>query len=299
MHYCTNCGSQLSNKVNFCSNCGFNFVSNKIKTSSSLQKKIIKPIQESPIEASIQRKKKIYPWMYWIMGIILLFGSFIIYNYITYPKNEEELRNLYCDKYWKASSSKVEEIYVNDTLIPKSGGNVGNAIRSLVDNRSQMYNVIQEKLNKRLTYDDFFIIHYNNLQQKYFQFSLSYNNEDLEYKYTNENPKINHSQSRFIFEYTGGFPNEYSVKTDESIMTIQPETLKTHTLEIISLSEEKTTVSEDLTIVDNETKKEIRLIVTTEYTITNPDPKYLSKVNHEKHQYWDAQKGDYNDDHVF
>lgn len=298
--FCPECGFKKEAGVEskFCSNCGFKFVSNEIKTASPFLKEQIRPILESPIGAPIQKEKKTRTWIYWVLGIILFFGSFILYDYITYPKNEKELRNLYCDKYWKVSSFEVEKIYVNDTLIPKSGGNLGNIIRSIVDNRSQMYEYYQKKLEKKYSYDNFFIIHFNKSQKKYFQFNLSYNLENREYVYNSNNPTLNQIGAKFTYQYDTEFMNYYSLVTNKNIVDSENQTIKKIDKKIISITSDSVIVLKDYTIIDNDTKKEFRVVLKIEYAITKPNAKYLDVLNIQKLLLWDTPKPDYSDSDI-
>ena len=79
----------------------------------------------------IQKKK--FGCLYWIIGIVLLFVSVWVYDKLTYPQNETEFRNLYCNKYWKPTAFEIQEIYLNDTLVPKESSDVRKSVLKAVD----------------------------------------------------------------------------------------------------------------------------------------------------------------------
>ena len=276
-NFCSNCGTPLNDGANFCTNCGSNCTSNKSTEAKSSTK--IETSATNDVTPVIKEKKKL-TWIFWVIGGFLILGSIMLYGYVTYPKTEIELNSLLCDKYWKVTSSEIDEIYINDVLIPKSGGSIQSNIKAALDNRSQIYETFQEKLDKYKEYDDFFTIYYNEQKKGYCHFELSYDNDDSEYKYSTENPKLNFELGKYIYEFIGDAPDEYSVNTDESVFTIQKDfTRKKYTMEIESISNSNLSVLVDFTVIDNETKDKLRVVLRQEYSITNPDAKYLAKVN--------------------
>lgn len=294
MSYCTNCGTQLSSVAKFCPNCGQKFISNKTTAQTKDPEQTYKPAPEKLPEAMVKPNNKKYTWLYWTAGILLVFGAIILYDYFTYPKNEVELRKLYCDKYWKASSFDIDEIYLNDTLISKPSSNIKNTIKNLVDSdsKAQLYAVFQQSLEERLKYDDFFIIHYNSSQKKYLGFNFQYDTGIAEYTYSESTQNLKKEGSRFVFEDLDGFTDEYSLTTGERVVNLDNFTLEKSMLEIRSISTEELDVKEDVTIINNDTKEKIRFICNTIYKHTKPKPKFLSKLEDFK-LFWNSPEADY------
>jgi serine/threonine protein kinase len=236
-------------------------------------------------QSKIKANKKKYTWLFWPVGIFLFFGSFVLYDYLTYPQNEYVLRGIYCDKYWEMESFNIDELYINDTLIQKPSSDIRKSIINLVepDSKSELYSVLQQMANDTYKYDNLMITHYNSNLNKYISFDVYYDINKSEYAYTTSLLNLEKIDSRFVFVEEESFTNLLVSGDNEE----DDGAISKSTIEIVSVSADELQVKQDITLID-ENESKIRLVVNNVYKPTTPKPKFLSRIEEFKLQ-WDLE----------
>jgi len=84
-----------------------------------------------PLE--IKKKSKRRKYVLAIVSIVILIMGYGVYEESKYPPNEYQLQNLLLYKYWKIQDASIEEIYLNDELVPNASSSIRNDIISMFD----------------------------------------------------------------------------------------------------------------------------------------------------------------------
>lgn len=232
----------------------------------------------------IQKKK--FGCLYWVVGIILLFVSVWVYNKLTYPQNETEFINLYCNKYWKPTAYEIEEIYLNDTLVPKESSDVRKSIAKIVDSayaaksaqNKLMYTDMQQVADASLNYDDFYITYYNSSQNTYRTLNMEFDTDKEDYYFSETKDKLIETNPYFIFDQIDLNPTRFDFKSLAPDLDAPNINIIKFKNEIFSISSKEMTVRTDLTGKSYESGEIIRIVLKSYYIPTTPNVKYLSAL---------------------
>ncbi|MGO4817080.1 hypothetical protein [Flavobacterium sp. W22_SRS_FP1] len=101
----------------------------------------LKKFPEDKNKITNHSKLKKYKYLIFFASIFLLTIGYLTYPNNKYPENESELKSLLCDKYWKITGAKVNEIYIdNELLLPPSSDT------STRDSVNLLYNDFEKQL---------------------------------------------------------------------------------------------------------------------------------------------------------
>ncbi len=228
----------------------------------------------STFSPSVEKKTNNH-W-YWIGGILIVIAaisSYVLYQDSKYPKSENELTTMLCDKFWKPVKYEVKEIYLNGKLIDKPTDNVVKNLQKAVDGNdaSQIYSTLQNDIDKRLDKNDFFI--YKKLNNNsYWKFNLSYNhnfNRDL---HSEIEFNIENANSKYLIKYIGGQIDEYSTY-EEGEQVHDSLNFLNYNEEILSIDKDNLKLSEEMIIVDK--NGEFKFVFVKSCLPVNPKPEFI------------------------
>lgn len=238
MKFCSKCGAPLNINSKFCTGCG-----QSLKSTINLVKKDLKPEAPKKIVPPTPPKKGMPAWV-WIIIVVFIIGVIasirMIYKTITYPKNEAQVENLICNKYWKEDNFTIEEIYYDGKLVRK-GSNIVSKIENAVKgmNGEDVYKKMENDLKAMWSYDNF--IYYKKMSDgSYWQYSQWMDSKELkDYLFSADNFSFEKKSGHFVLTNQSKTEYSYYVETGTLFDSYEVEEDKD---EIISLNEKELTV---------------------------------------------------------
>ena len=229
----------------------------------------------------LQKNKKFYcalksPFLTLISFIIVLISC------SDYPKDETELGSKLTDQCWKNESFTVDLIYVNASLVPKPGASdVREGLMAAFDDNSQLYNTFNTILDATKSDDSFFFCHYNDTQNKYFWFELSYNKTNSRYEYITEDVVFTNSDDKYSCEKTNYNPTTYDVEYNLPMPSESGTTISKYIRKVEKVTKNELVMVNDITFVTEDSQK-IRSVFTITFKPLIPQKKYLDILAKEK-----------------
>jgi uncharacterized membrane protein YhaH (DUF805 family) len=200
-----------------------------------------------------------YKYLFILLGLLMSLVFYGMYLDQIYPKNELELKNLMCDKYWRITDASVEEIYLNNVLVQQPTSDIRHQLARMAngDETSKLY----EKLTKLL------------LSQKnnngYIYFSKDSNACYGEFNYLYYDQYFNSDSSKLTYtercmKLDKTINGYYIVKSEDSLYSYVPPLshfncfVKSHSIQIDYIDSEKLDVIILQNIIDDD-KQELKV----------------------------------------
>jgi hypothetical protein len=227
-----------------------------------------------------KNKKFIYVLKFPFLKLIMLIIALISCS--DYPKNEAELGSMLTDQCWKNESFTIDQIYVNDSLIPKPGdSDVRKTLMAVFDDNSQLYDTFKTTLDTTKSDDSFFFCHYNDTKNKYFWLELSFNETNSRYEFTTEDVVFTNSDDKYSCEKTNYNPTIYDVEYNIPMPSESGTTISKYIRKVEKVTKNELVMVNDITFVTEDSQK-IRCVFTTTSKPLVPQKKYLDIVDEEK-----------------
>ena len=246
MNFCPKCGTQLKSNIKFCPNCGQGLTTN---VGDNITNNSAAPMPFSHADMDgllppLPPKKRVPVWV-WIIGAIVVIGVVgMIYGAITYPKNETQVANLICNKYWKESDVTVEEIYYDGKMVRK-GKNIVSNIENAFDglDGDAVYKKFEGNLKAIMEYDNYFF--YKKMKDgSYWQYGQWIDSKQhSNYIFGTDNYSLQRLSSHFVLHNTNKTSYNYYVETGDFYESFD---VDEDSSEILSLDENELTVRNTL-----------------------------------------------------
>jgi hypothetical protein len=239
MNFCPSCGASLNNNSKFCASCGKSLDGN---TNNVTNNYAVKEVEELLPPLPPKKRVPVWVWILGAIGIIVVIG--MIYGAVTYPKNEAQVENLLCNKYWKEDDIAVEEIYFDGKMVSK-----GSSFRSKLSNATSgidgdaEYKKVEAGLKAMFSYDNY--IYFKKMSGgNYWKFDQSIDSKNLrDFIFSLDNFDINKKSGHFVLNRSNKTTSSYYVETGELYDSYAVDEERS---EILSLDDKKLTIRNTL-----------------------------------------------------
>jgi hypothetical protein len=219
-------------------------------------------------------KLKQYKYLFILLGLLMSIVFYVIYLDQKYPKNELELQNLMCDKYWRITDASVEEIYLNNVIVPQPTSDLRKQLSRNINGEEsyKLYDILTKLLLSQKNQDSYIYIRKNSNvcegEFKYLYYDQSFDTESSKLTYTETCMKLDKTNGYYIAKSEDNqYVPEFELVENELVdipIVNWDNFVKSHSIQIDYLDKEKLDLVICYNIVDDK-KQEFKFKVKVRY----------------------------------